>query len=113
MNYNDVKRIFSTAVALSSICSAVLSGQAVRLSAVPQSPEPGAIVRLTLTTPTGADPVVSVHGTLAGEPLHFMRASGRAWHAIGGVAVEAEESPLGTPAAQLASRQTAIAPAPF
>ena len=109
MNYNDVKRIFATAVALSSICSAVLSGQAVRLSAVPQSPEPGAIVRLTLTAPTGADPVVSVHGTLAGEPLHFMRASGRAWHAIGGVPVEAEDSLLGTATVQLASGKREIA----
>lgn len=41
---------------------------------------------------TGADSVVSVRGTLADEPLHFMRSRAGAWHAIGGVPVDAERS---------------------
>jgi len=56
-----------------------------RLTATPARPEPGALVRLTLT----ADSVTSVTGTMAGEPLHFMRAGARVWHALGPVPVDA------------------------
>jgi murein DD-endopeptidase MepM/ murein hydrolase activator NlpD len=98
-----VKTIFATAVALFSILSAGLSAQTARLRAVPASPDPGAVVRLTLTTSSAADPIVSVHGTLAGEPLHFMRAGAGVWHAIGGVPVEAEDSLFGVATVQWAS----------
>jgi murein DD-endopeptidase MepM/ murein hydrolase activator NlpD len=57
----------------------------------PARPEPGAVVRLTLTAPPGsADKVVSIKGSLAGEPLHFIAAGAGTWHAIGGVPVDTE-----------------------
>jgi murein DD-endopeptidase MepM/ murein hydrolase activator NlpD len=50
-------------------------------------------VRLTLSTPaTNVDRIIAVHGALAGEPLHFIAAGAGAWHAIGGVPVDAEGS---------------------
>jgi murein DD-endopeptidase MepM/ murein hydrolase activator NlpD len=48
-------------------------------------------VRLTLSAPVSrADSVVSVRGSLAGEPLHFIRLTPGTWHAIGGVPVDTE-----------------------
>jgi len=46
------------------------------------------MVRLTLA----ADSVASIAGTMAGEPLHFIRSSAGAWHAIGAIPVEATRS---------------------
>jgi Peptidase family M23 len=69
------------------------TAQAPHLVVAPARPEPGAIVRLTLSAPaTGSDRVTAVHGTLAGEPLHFIAAGGDEWHAIGGVPVDSEGS---------------------
>ncbi len=80
---------FATWVALSCLFSVELNAQTARLTAAPARPEPGAIVRLTLSAPvSGADPVVSVRGTLAREPLHFIRLTPGTWHAIGGVPVD-------------------------
>jgi len=59
-----------------------------RVIATPARPQPGSIVRFTLT----ADSVASVHGTMAGEPLHFYASSTGTWHAIGGVPVDASRS---------------------
>jgi murein DD-endopeptidase MepM/ murein hydrolase activator NlpD len=59
-----------------------------RLSATPTRPEPGAIVRLTLRAPPN-DTIAAIHGSMAGEPLHFIRAQAGVWHAIGGVPVDA------------------------
>jgi len=84
-----VKTIFATAVAICSIFPASLVAQA-KLTATPASPEPGAIVRLTLATGSNVDPVVSVRGALAGEPLHFRKTRSGQWHAIGGVPVDTE-----------------------
>jgi len=84
-----VKTIFATAIAVCSILPAALVAQA-KLTAAPVSPEPGAIVRLTLATGSNVDPVVSVRGALAGEPLHFRKARNGQWHAIGGVPVDTE-----------------------
>lgn len=84
-----MKTIFAAAVAICSIFPASLVAQA-KLTAAPASPEPGAIVRLTLATGANVDPVVSVRGALAGEPLHFRKARNGQWHAIGGVPVDTE-----------------------
>ena len=84
-----MKTIFAAAVAICSIFPASLVAQA-KLTAAPPSPEPGAIVRLTLATGPNVDPVVSVRGALAGEPLHFRKARNGQWHAIGGVPVDTE-----------------------
>lgn len=104
-----MKTIFFSAVALSSICSAVLPAQAARLTAVPASPEPGAIVRLTLSAPSAADPIVAVRGTIAGEPLHFIRAGAGVWHALGGVPVETEDSLFGIATVERASGKREVA----
>ena len=63
-----------------------------QLTATPRSPDPGAIVRLTLTSASNVDPIVSVRGAMAGEPLHFIKAGTGSWHAIGGVPVDSEGS---------------------
>lgn len=60
-----------------------------RFVATPSKPQPGAIVRLSLTRADSVGAVTSVEGTLAGEPLHFVRA-GSEWHAIGGVPTDAQ-----------------------
>jgi len=84
-----VKTKFATAVAICSIIPASLFAQA-KLTVAPASPEPGAIVRLTLRSPSNVDEIVSVRGALAGEPLHFIKAGSGEWHAIGGVPVDTE-----------------------
>lgn len=61
------------------------------LAVAPAQPAPGAVARLTLRT-SAADSITSVRGTMAGEPLHFVRAEGGAWHAIGGIPVDASRS---------------------
>ena len=81
----------ATTLALCAALSGALSAQSSRLSISPVRPEPGAVVRLTLTTASASsDSIVSIRGTMAGEPLHFMPATGGSWHAIGGVPVDAE-----------------------
>ena len=82
-----MKTIFRTAIAVFSIFPAALLAQAT-LTAAPASPEPGAIVRLTLTSTSNVDPIVSVRGAMAGEPLHYRKAGSGVWHAIGGVPVD-------------------------
>src|SRR5260370_38798505 len=62
------------------------AGQGARLTASPAPPQPGTIVRLTLaTTSSDRDSVIPVHGLLSGEPLHFIAAGKKSWHAIGGI----------------------------
>jgi murein DD-endopeptidase MepM/ murein hydrolase activator NlpD len=82
-----VKTIFPIAVAICSILPGALLSQ-VSLNATPASPDPGAIVRLTLTSASNVDPIVSVRGAMAGEPLHYLKAGTGVWHAIGGVPVD-------------------------
>lgn len=75
-----------TLITLMAVTSAV-SAQTPRLSAIPSRPEPGAIVRLSLRG--SGTSVSSVQGTLAGEPLHFIRTDS-GWHAIGGIPTDAQ-----------------------
>jgi murein DD-endopeptidase MepM/ murein hydrolase activator NlpD len=73
------------------VCAAIVfpfAANAQRLSISPARPQPGAVVTLALTATNQTDPISSVRGTLAGEPLHFA-GSGAAWRAIGGVPVDA------------------------
>ncbi|MEO8909882.1 MAG: M23 family metallopeptidase [Gemmatimonadaceae bacterium] len=77
------------AIALFTV-SGALSAQAPHLSISPARPQPGAVVRLTLTVPSPGDSIVSIHGTMAGEPLHFISVGGGSWHAIGGIPVDSE-----------------------
>ena len=83
----------NTAVALLALISGSLDAQTSRISVAPARPEPGAIVRLTLSAPAlHADSVVSIRGAMAGEPLHFMPSTAGKWHAIGAVPVDATGS---------------------
>lgn len=87
-----MKNCIYTAVALCTLVAVSAEGQTSTLSISPTRPDPGAIVRLTLKTPSlRADSIDSIRGALAGEPLHFIAAAG-AWHAIGAVPVDAEGS---------------------
>jgi murein DD-endopeptidase MepM/ murein hydrolase activator NlpD len=67
-----------------------LPAQRARLSIAPERPMPGALVTLTLSGVAGAsDGVVAIEGTMAGEPLHFVRPRGAgAYRAIGAVPVD-------------------------
>lgn len=102
-------RISSAAViAVFCLATAPLAAQAPRITALPLHPQPGAIVRLTVTAPAGSDPVVSIRGALAEEPLHFERASRDSWHAIGGVPVDKEGVLFANAVVQRASGKTEI-----
>ena len=83
-------KICPTAVVLSSVLAGALGAQTAHLSVAPARPEPGAIVRLTLAAPASrADAIVSIRGSMAGEPLHFLKSAAGTWHAIGAVPVDA------------------------
>jgi murein DD-endopeptidase MepM/ murein hydrolase activator NlpD len=73
--------------------AAPLVAQPARLTLAPARPDPGALARVTLDRigPRN-DSVVAIRGTMAGEPLHFIRASPGVWHAIGGMPVDASDS---------------------
>ncbi len=111
--HDDVKPILATLVTFCSIFSNTVFAQGVRLTASPASPEPGAIVRLTLDAPSGVDRVVSVRGALAGEPLHFIQTAPGVWHALGGVPVEKEGSLTGNAVLQRESGKTEVARVSF
>ena len=83
-----LQAIVATAVL---VFASAASAQEPRLVVAPAHPQPGAIVRLTLTDAAPQDgKIATVKGSLAGEPLHFIAASAGTWHAIGGVPVDAE-----------------------
>ena len=88
-----MKTCINTAVAFCTLVSASVGAQSSRLTVLPAQPEPGAIVRLTLTTPASpSDSVVTIRGALAGEPLHFITSASGVWRALGAVPVDAEGS---------------------
>ncbi len=83
-------KICQTTVALCVLVAGTLGAQTTRLSIAPIHPEPGAIVRLTLVAlASRADAIASIHGSMAGEPLHFLPSAPGTWHAIGAVPVDA------------------------
>ena len=70
-----------------ALLAAPLHAQA-RLTIAPERPMPGAVVRLTLhDTARPGDSIVSVRGTMAGEPLHFVTEGGLR-RALGAVPVD-------------------------
>ncbi|HET9425798.1 MAG TPA: M23 family metallopeptidase [Gemmatimonadaceae bacterium] len=81
-------RSFSVLLATVLAAPAVAQTVTPRFTAMPARPQPGAVVRLSLTLPA-TDSVQSVEGRLAGEPLHFVRRAS-SWRAIGGVPTDAE-----------------------
>lgn len=102
-----MKPTLAITIALSCVLASTLSAQEARLTGTPARPEPGAVVRLKLIAPVrSTDSVVSIRGTLAGEPLHFVRAAAGAWHAIGGVPVDATGWLVARATVELASGKT-------
>jgi murein DD-endopeptidase MepM/ murein hydrolase activator NlpD len=90
----------TTLITLMAAASAAGAQAAPRLAATPSKPMPGAIVRLNLRA--GSATVSSVNGTLAGEPLHFVRTDS-GWHAIGGVPTDAQGNVIARAYVHLAS----------
>ncbi|MGH7651733.1 MAG: M23 family metallopeptidase [Gemmatimonadaceae bacterium] len=90
---------------LSCISSVALSAQTTRLAIAPARPEPGAVVKLTLTAPA-VDRIVSIRGSMAGEPLHFIAAGPGHWHAIGGIPVDTEGTLVASAEIRRASGRT-------
>jgi murein DD-endopeptidase MepM/ murein hydrolase activator NlpD len=62
-----------------------------RVASSPAEAEPGAIVRLTVSD-SAADSIVSVRGSMAGEPLRFLASDSGDRRAIGVVPVDASDS---------------------
>src|SRR4051812_42609697 len=60
-----------------------------RITVSPARPEPGAIVRVTVS---GAGDAAMLTGTMSGEALHFTRAADGTWHALGPVSADATGS---------------------
>jgi murein DD-endopeptidase MepM/ murein hydrolase activator NlpD len=77
----------SITAAASVALAGTLGAQQARLSITPPHPAPGAIVRVAVSA-GASDSIVSVTGTMSGEPLHFHRASSTRYEAIGGVSVD-------------------------
>jgi murein DD-endopeptidase MepM/ murein hydrolase activator NlpD len=73
-------------ITLALVTSTSALAQQPTLKIVPAQPEPGALVRLTLS---GVDSANRISGTMSGELLHFARSSTGAWHAIGPISVDA------------------------
>lgn len=81
---------FISPLAASCLALGTLGAQSSRISVLPARPAPGALVRVVVVAaPAGADSVVAVRGTMAGEPLHFERAAAGSYRAAGGVPVDA------------------------
>ena len=73
--------------------SLVAQPNAPALTVTPAKPSPGAIVRLTVeATASGPDSIVKIDGSMAGEPLHFIRAGVGTWRALAGVPIDDDES---------------------
>lgn len=80
--------IFLLPLVLLLLAAAELPAQRARLAIAPERPLPGALVTLTLTDVADrSDSVVTIRGTMAGEPLHFLSARDR-YRAIGAVPVD-------------------------
>jgi murein DD-endopeptidase MepM/ murein hydrolase activator NlpD len=91
--------------ALLALSSARLGAQQSRLTISPARPLPGTIVTLTVTdTGEPRDSIVSIKGTMAGEPLHFAWDKGR--RAIGAVPVDSVNAVEATVVVRHASGKT-------
>jgi murein DD-endopeptidase MepM/ murein hydrolase activator NlpD len=100
-----MKTFFSAGLLVGAVMVVPLVAGAQRLTISPARPQPGAVVNLALTTTNQTDAIVSVHGTLAGEPLHFI-ASNAAWRAIGGIPVDATGALIATAVVRRSSGKT-------
>lgn len=70
-----------------------LAAQVPSVVVAPAQAAPGAIVRFTLSdTASGGDSIVSIRGSMAGEPLRFLSSDSARFRAIGAVPVSASDS---------------------
>jgi murein DD-endopeptidase MepM/ murein hydrolase activator NlpD len=81
----------SYVVALVAIFASSASGQQ-RLYTVdiPSQALPGSIIPIDVEGPTDADSIVSIAGSMSGEPLHFRHVAPATWHALGAISVDAK-----------------------
>jgi len=88
--------IHRTAALLAIVAGVVQAAgaqQPPRLTIEPRQASGGSLVRLTIDRLDGhGDSVVSIAGTMAGEPLHFREASGGRRQALGAVPVDVSDS---------------------
>jgi murein DD-endopeptidase MepM/ murein hydrolase activator NlpD len=83
-----ISRRLALPCALALLAAAELRAQQPHLAIAPARPLPGALVRLTLSDlGESRDSVTAIHGTMAGEPLHFIASRG-GYRAIGAVPVD-------------------------
>jgi murein DD-endopeptidase MepM/ murein hydrolase activator NlpD len=98
-------RLVPALAALLALSSAPLGAQGARLTITPARPLPGTLVTLTVTNTAAArDSIVSIKGTMAGEPLHFAWDKGR--RAIGAVPVDSVNAVEATVVVRRASGKT-------
>ncbi|MFL5561781.1 MAG: M23 family metallopeptidase [Gemmatimonadaceae bacterium] len=83
----SVTLLAAVLLAAGAIPLRTLGAQRSRVVVTPAHPAPGAIVRVVATSAAPAS-IVAVSGTMAGEPLHFHRATSQRYEAIGGVPVD-------------------------
>lgn len=78
-----------TALAAGGLALGTLGAQPARISVLPGRPAPGALVRVLLATDrVAADSIVAVTGTMAGEPLHFVRSRAGSYRAVGAMPLD-------------------------
>jgi murein DD-endopeptidase MepM/ murein hydrolase activator NlpD len=88
--------IISRTAALLAIAAGAMKAagaQQPRLTIEPRQASGGSLVRLTIDRVDGHDdPLVSIAGTMAGEPLHFREAAGGRRQALGAIPVDVSDS---------------------
>ena len=104
----ELRTHIAAIAAASCLCGTVSRAQGAKITALPAHPQPGAIVRLTVSDALRGDSIVSIRGALADEPLHFRRATGSTWHAIGGIPVDKEGVLFANAVVQRVSGKTEI-----
>jgi murein DD-endopeptidase MepM/ murein hydrolase activator NlpD len=88
-----VRPTLSVALLASLLAVRATTAQRPRLVVDPKQPSVGELVRLTLDrVDSSNDTVVSIAGTMAGEPLHFHRADATRLQALGAIPLDASDS---------------------
>jgi murein DD-endopeptidase MepM/ murein hydrolase activator NlpD len=98
-------------VLLSIIASTANAQQRLYTIDIPARAAPGAVIPIVLESPAGPDSIVSVTGSMSGEPLHFRHVGPGTWHALGAVSVDAKNDVEARITATYASGKTLDIPA--
>ncbi|HEX2723764.1 MAG TPA: M23 family metallopeptidase [Gemmatimonadaceae bacterium] len=81
-------RIILIALAATVQPALSLPAQSPAITINPAHPAPGAVVRVSFGGGFVTDSIVSVSGSIAGEPLHFRRNGSGMWRSIAGIPVD-------------------------